>query len=320
MGDGAQSKYPSATLSVVAHEIAHGFTEQNSQLIYSGQSGGLNEAYSDITAAAVNQFIHQQFNWQIGDKLLKAEGAVRYMDNPKMGHTSQYKTNTGVHTSSGIFNKAFYVLATKPNWNIQKSFKLFTLANQLYWTSDATFESAGQGLYQAALDLNYCVNDVVLAMESVGVYDSGVKTDRYCPNQDNDSGPTAQFSYNKQQLQVSFNEHSSDDNGIVSYHWYFDDGELSTLANPTHIYKQPGSYSVRLTVVDSKNVLDHTLQTIIVQSDTCHVAAWQPAPVYRYPDKAEYNNLVYQARWWTQGNQPDLYSEVAKFGATLNLV
>ncbi|WP_152087526.1 carbohydrate-binding protein [Pseudoalteromonas sp. A25] len=25
---------------------------------------------------------------------------------------------------------------------------------------------------------------------------------------------------------------------------------------------------------------------------------------YRYPDKAEYNNLVYQARWWTQGQQP----------------
>ncbi|MBD1584452.1 M4 family metallopeptidase [Pseudoalteromonas sp. S16_S37] len=312
LGDGTQKKNPSATLSVTSHEIAHGFTEQHSQLIYSGQSGGLNEAYSDITAAALNQFVHQQFNWQIGDKLLKEPGTVRSMDNPKMSHTSQYVEGTGVHTSSGIFNKAFYVLATTTDWNIQKAFKLVTLANQLYWRSDATFESAGQGLYQAAMDLKYCVNDVVLAMESVGVYDSGVKNDSDCQNPDNDAGPTALFTYNKAQLQVSFIDRSSDDNGIASYYWDFGDGQSSTLASPTHTYQHPGSYQVRLTVMDSKNTLDHTLQTIQVVSDSCHVAAWRSDQIYRYPDKAAYNNLVYRAQWWTKGNRPDLHSGSGK--------
>ncbi|CAH9061997.1 hypothetical protein PSECIP111951_02603 [Pseudoalteromonas holothuriae] len=149
---------------------------------------------------------------------------------------------------------------------------------------------------------------MVLAMESVGVYNSGVKSDRYCPDQDHDSGPTALFSYSKEQLQVSFNDSSSDDIGTASYYWDFGDGESSTLANPTHIYKQLGSYQVRLSVIDTKNTLDHTLQTIMVRSDTCHAAAWQPAQVYRHPDKAAYNNLVYRAQWWTKGKRPDLNS------------
>ena len=39
---------PLVSTDVVAHEIAHGFTEKSSDLFYFGQSGGLNEGYSDI--------------------------------------------------------------------------------------------------------------------------------------------------------------------------------------------------------------------------------------------------------------------------------
>ncbi|MCV5736521.1 M4 family metallopeptidase, partial [Escherichia coli] len=47
-GDGASYFYPLVSLDVSAHEVSHGFTEQNSNLIYSGQSGGINEAFSDM--------------------------------------------------------------------------------------------------------------------------------------------------------------------------------------------------------------------------------------------------------------------------------
>ena len=47
-GDGGSTFHPLASLDVSAHEVSRGFTEQNSALVYSGQSGGMNEAYSDI--------------------------------------------------------------------------------------------------------------------------------------------------------------------------------------------------------------------------------------------------------------------------------
>lgn len=40
-------------MDVVAHELAHGYTEKSSGLIYSFQSGGLNEAYSDILGTII---------------------------------------------------------------------------------------------------------------------------------------------------------------------------------------------------------------------------------------------------------------------------
>ena len=45
-GDGASRFYPLVSLDVSSHEVSHGFTEQNSNLVYSGRSGGLNEAFS----------------------------------------------------------------------------------------------------------------------------------------------------------------------------------------------------------------------------------------------------------------------------------
>src|SRR3990167_5291486 len=47
-GDGNEDYYPFTTLDVTAHEISHGFTEQHSNLHYYGQSGGINESFSDI--------------------------------------------------------------------------------------------------------------------------------------------------------------------------------------------------------------------------------------------------------------------------------
>lgn len=53
-GDGRNRFYPLVSLDVSAHEVSHGFTELNSGLVYEGQSGGINEAFSDMAGEAAD--------------------------------------------------------------------------------------------------------------------------------------------------------------------------------------------------------------------------------------------------------------------------
>ena len=48
IGDGCSTFHPLSSIDVVAHEVAHGFTTYTSGLVYSSQSGGMNEAFSDM--------------------------------------------------------------------------------------------------------------------------------------------------------------------------------------------------------------------------------------------------------------------------------
>ncbi|WP_448957298.1 M4 family metallopeptidase, partial [Klebsiella michiganensis] len=52
-GDGSGNSNPLTSLDVAAHEMSHGVTSATADLVYSGESGGLNEATSDIFATAV---------------------------------------------------------------------------------------------------------------------------------------------------------------------------------------------------------------------------------------------------------------------------
>ena len=59
-GDGRNRFYPLVSLDVTAHEVSHGFTEQNSGLVYRNQSGGMNEAFSDMAGEAAEYYFCQQ--------------------------------------------------------------------------------------------------------------------------------------------------------------------------------------------------------------------------------------------------------------------
>lgn len=173
-GDGASTFYPLVSLDVSAHEVAHGFTEQNSSLVYSGMSGGMNEAYSDMAGEAAENFMHGTNDWQVGADIFKATGALRYMNTPpndgkSIGHADDYTSGMDVHYSSGVFNKAFYLLATKSGWNTRKAFEVFTLANQTYWTANSTFDQGACGVESAAEDKGYSKADVTASFASVGV-------------------------------------------------------------------------------------------------------------------------------------------------------
>lgn len=175
-GDGVSLFYPLTSLGVGAHEISHGFTAQHSNLAYEKQSGGLNESFSDMAAQAAEYYSTNgaHNSWQIGPEIMKEDRAIRYMDNPRkdgksIDNMKDYADTLNVHYSSGIFNKAFYLLATSKGWNTRKAFNVMVKANMNYWTSTTTFAQAACGVMSAAKDYKYKTNAVIKAMNGVGL-------------------------------------------------------------------------------------------------------------------------------------------------------
>lgn len=180
-GEGDNESYPVVAPSVAAHEMSHGFTEQHSGLNYRGQSGGIDESFSDMADKAVEYYMYGENNWGIDAELLKEGGRMlRYMDEPtkdcegkksgepcSISHFKNYKKSTDVHHSSGIFNKAFYLMATK--WDTRRAFEVMVQANMHYWTANANFARAACGVIKAARDYKYDEKVVKDAMREVGV-------------------------------------------------------------------------------------------------------------------------------------------------------
>lgn len=173
-GDGANTFYPLVSLDVSAHEVSHGFTEQNSGLVYSNQSGGINEAFSDMAGEAAEFFMQGSNDWLVGAQIFKGQGSLRYFQDPtqdgsSIGHASNYYSGIDVHHSSGVFNRAFYLLANTAGWDTKKAFEVMLRANQLYWSANTTFDEAACGVKRAATDASYNADHVITAFNTVGV-------------------------------------------------------------------------------------------------------------------------------------------------------
>ncbi|WP_199886140.1 M4 family metallopeptidase [Pseudoalteromonas sp. T1lg23B] len=173
-GDGADRFHPLVTLDIVSHEVSHGFTNQNSDLIYYGQSGGMNEAFSDIAGDAAEYYLRGSNDWLIGGDMTKTEDALRYFETPSndgrsIDHASQYYDGIDVHHSSGVFNRAFYLLSNTNGWNVRQAFDLMVRANQQYWVASSNFEDGACGVINSAIDLSYNAHDVIQAFQTVGI-------------------------------------------------------------------------------------------------------------------------------------------------------
>ena len=179
-GDGASTFYPLVSLDVSSHEVSHGFTEQQSGLCYTDGShcGGMNEAYSDMAGEAAEYYMRGSNDWKVGADIFKGNGALRYMNDPTLdgssiGHASNMTSNMDPHYSSGVYNKAFYLLATTAGWNTQKAFQVFARANRDYWTASSTWNNGACGVETAATDLGFTKADVTAAFSGVGVSCTG---------------------------------------------------------------------------------------------------------------------------------------------------
>jgi Zn-dependent metalloprotease len=177
-GDGASTFYPLVSLDVAAHEVSHGFTEQNSGLVYSAQSGGMNEAFSDMAGEAAEYYALGANDWLVGADIYKTGTALRYvctptLDGRSIDNAANYTSSLDVHNSSGVYNKAFCTLAKTSGWNTRKAFEVMALANDVYWTASSTFNAGACGVESAATAKGYSKADVTAAFTAVGVSCSG---------------------------------------------------------------------------------------------------------------------------------------------------
>ena len=118
-GNGTSIK-PLTSLDVAGHEMTHGVTSRTAGLIYSGESGGLNEATSDIFGTMVEYYAGNTSDpgdYLIGEKLFaNGTSVIRNMIRPSSDGVSAdcwYPGvgNIDVHYSSGVANHFFYLLA-----------------------------------------------------------------------------------------------------------------------------------------------------------------------------------------------------------------
>ncbi|GGS53283.1 M4 family metallopeptidase [Streptomyces cinerochromogenes] len=120
-GDGSGNTHALTSLDVAGHEMSHGVTSNTAGLEYSGESGGLNEATSDIFGTGVEFYANNSKDvgdYLIGEKIdINGDGSpLRYMDKPSKdgGSADSWYSGVGnldVHYSSGPANHMFYLLS-----------------------------------------------------------------------------------------------------------------------------------------------------------------------------------------------------------------
>ena len=183
-GDGDGTSFgPLVSLDVAGHEMTHGVTENSANLTYSGESGGLNEATSDIFGTLVEFHAANAADpadYLIGEEFdLKNHVGFRRMDRPSSDGSSldcwsSNAKNVDVHYSSGIGNHFFYLLAegsgaktiggvahssttcngsTVTGIGRAAAAKIWYRALTVYMTSGTTYAGARTATLNAARDL-----------------------------------------------------------------------------------------------------------------------------------------------------------------------
>jgi Zn-dependent metalloprotease len=187
-------------LDIVAHELTHGVTGYSSRLIYQGESGALNEAFSDIMGICV-EFANQNLGsgprlaeWHAGEDVSLSGTPFRNFVTPtSRNHPDHYSVrylgdgdNGGVHINSSIANHAFYLAVMGGTnrvsglavsgvgfANLEQMEQVFFRAFTQMLTPSSDFAAARTATVQAARDL-YGANSaaeraVTQAWTAVGV-------------------------------------------------------------------------------------------------------------------------------------------------------
>ena len=193
-GDGSGKLFARGALTravdIIGHELTHGVTQHTANLVYSKQSGALNEHFSDVFGTLVKQYMlgqsAERADWLIGEgtlapglgaalRSMKAPGtAWRFDDQPATmdGYRNlpddnvPSNDNGGVHINSGIPNHAFYLAATRLGgnaWEAAGRIWYTTLTERL--DADAQFADAARATVDVARDLFGAGSDEAAAVE-----------------------------------------------------------------------------------------------------------------------------------------------------------
>ena len=197
---------------VMGHEVTHGVTQFESALVYQNESGAMNESISDVFGESIDLVNGAGTDtaatrWQIGED--SSLGVIRDMSDPTLGNdpdkmTSQFwwtasNDNGGVHTNSGVNNKAYFLLVDGATFNtytvtpigLEKAIRVYYEAQANILTSGADYGALANALRQACTNITGTngivaadctqVNNAVLATE--------MDTEAAAPDTQIDSGP-----------------------------------------------------------------------------------------------------------------------------------
>ena len=179
-GAGSSEYGPFAALDLVAHEFTHMVTHCNhfpydAGLVYEGESGALNESFSDIFASNVENYLGR-LDWEMGEDITYYAPYLRSLKDPKSKeHPNTYKgdywvntssDNGGVHTNSGVQNYWYYLVCEGGSGTNDFSYSYningigidkgeqIAYRNLIYYlTPNATYADACKGSIQATIDL-----------------------------------------------------------------------------------------------------------------------------------------------------------------------
>ncbi len=177
--------YPLTTLGIVGEVAARGFTYAHGQLgDASGEHEGIEQAFALMGGEAAKFFATGTNDWStdIGTFKKDPKKARHYFYNPTKAcenswacHKDHVKKDKGdTAYRCGVYEKAFYLLATSPGWNTKRVFDVLVRANMKYWNRDTNFITGACGIIKAtkeyaATDLRYNFSDVKAAFDRVGV-------------------------------------------------------------------------------------------------------------------------------------------------------
>jgi len=263
-GDGSNGATALTALDIVGHEFTHGVTEKTSGLNYAYESGALNESFSDIFGTLIEFYGKPATaNWDVGEDIGQT---LRSMANPKQyGNPDTYlgqlwavgpADNGGVHTNSGVQNKWFYLLVQGDSgvndkgdaYNVSgigltDAGKIAYRTNCFYLTQGAQYATARFYSILSAIDLfGACspqVEAVTNAWFAVGVGQPFFNGALAVIN-------AKQNVYCQAPAFVQFTNASSN---AITATWDFGDGSpTSNALAPSHLYTQPGNYTVTLMI------------------------------------------------------------------------
>lgn len=299
-GDGGNLYYPLVSLNTVAHEIAHGFTAgfgtTHSKLMIEGQADAINESFSDIAGEAAEYFLTGDNDWLVGAETSRQEHPIRYMNTPtrdgkSVDHTDLYTESLDGHFGSGIFNKAFFSLATNTAdptgpWNTELAFFAFAKANHACWVADSEFVDAADCVMHQASAVALRLQEKSITKE-----DGSLWQEHTLANQirkafdlvgitiDVNNGIAAQFRAETAFLTTTtrntttFNGERLSQADIPAgwqFTWNFGDGSPQVHAfNSSHQYHTDGDYTVTLTVTSPEGSSDTLVQRVRARADYC---------------------------------------------------
>ena len=264
-GDGAVGGNPYISIDIVGHEITHGVTQWASGLVYQGESGALNESFSDIFGNAIEHYADSaRATWYMGEQCFNTLRNMSFpneFDDPDTYNGAYWAAtgqgaadNGGVHTNSGVQNFWYYLLVeggagvndnddpynvNAMGWDAASEIAYLNLEDML--TPQSDYEDAREFSYEVAADLyGDCspeAENVVEAWYAVGV---GRRLDAtVSPNF------LLNYSYACQlPLRIEFDNLTV---GGTTYIWDFGDGSTTLSESPAHNYDIEGEYEITLT-------------------------------------------------------------------------